>query len=435
MWRRWGVLAMAGVALSACNTSGKLQLASGSPPRMTAFVAADEPQAAAIGRDILADGGTAMDAAAAVGLAMGAALPSRAGLAGGGVCVVFNPNTKDIRTLDFLPRGSGNTAVPLFVRAFYALQAAGGKLRWAQIAAPAERLAGRSTVSRALAADLAASAGRLDPAAKAVFAPGGKPLTEGASLEQPQLSALLSQVRQTGFLPFQSADGAEAMARGFGLPAATIRDGKPEWRAVVPVELGSDAVSFADVPESNIGAVMSAAATAATEADSGHERTAALAAIKAAAKGGNEAPAAGFAVVDSDQGAVACSLTMGGAFGSGRSVAGTGMLAALPVKSAGFGAPAVQANVKMMRAGFAGAGSANGNDGPLAAAYALLDVALPIVLEGKAGAEVLRTRAADAPGRVSLVSCLRDRWGTVGGCEPAADPRNAGAGFVTTVPH
>src|SRR3546814_819610 len=49
------------------------------------FVAGDEPRAVTIGRDVIGNGGSAADAAVAMYFAMAVTLPSRVGLAGGGI--------------------------------------------------------------------------------------------------------------------------------------------------------------------------------------------------------------------------------------------------------------------------------------------------------------------------------------------------------------
>src|SRR5690606_25244293 len=98
------------------------------PVQRRQIVVADEPQAAAIGRDILAQGGNAVDAATAMALAMAVTLPSRASLGGGGMCLVHDAETGDVRALDFLPRpgGDGRVGVPTMLRGLYALHGAYG---------------------------------------------------------------------------------------------------------------------------------------------------------------------------------------------------------------------------------------------------------------------------------------------------------------------
>jgi gamma-glutamyltranspeptidase/glutathione hydrolase len=133
-------------------------------PSIFGYVVADEPQAALAARQILNNGGNAADAAAAAGFAMAVTLPSRAGLGGGGACIIKMPAADGTAqppvTLLFpagAPAQAGGdrpAAVPALARGLLALQAHYGALPFASVIAPAERLAGGSPVSPALAADL-----------------------------------------------------------------------------------------------------------------------------------------------------------------------------------------------------------------------------------------------------------------------------------------
>ena len=66
-------------------------------------VASEEPRAALAARNVLSAGGTAVDAAAAAGLMLTVTLPSRAGLGGGGACLLFNPRRGDTEAVLFPP--------------------------------------------------------------------------------------------------------------------------------------------------------------------------------------------------------------------------------------------------------------------------------------------------------------------------------------------
>ncbi len=120
------------------------------------IVAADEPRAATLGRDILGNGGNAADAAVAMYFAMSVTLPSRAGLGGGGVCVIFDNSARKAESLQFLPRASGaKGVVPQTARAMAALHARHGLLPWGQLLSPAESMARFGhPVSRAFVRDL-----------------------------------------------------------------------------------------------------------------------------------------------------------------------------------------------------------------------------------------------------------------------------------------
>ncbi len=65
-------------------------------------VTGDEPRAVLIGREVLGNGGTAVDAAVAMYFAMAVTLPSRVSLGGGGVCVLFQGREKRGHAIEFV---------------------------------------------------------------------------------------------------------------------------------------------------------------------------------------------------------------------------------------------------------------------------------------------------------------------------------------------
>ena len=335
-------------------------------------VASDEPRATLAGRDVLAQGGSAADAAVAMAMTMTVTLPSRAGLGGGGACLVHDPETGLVRALDFLPRGSAGQAgagLPLMLRGLFALHAEYGSLRWEADVIGAENAARfGAPVSRALARDIAAAPPAMLAGAGMIDA-SGRPLREGHELEQPTLAGLISQIRSGGATAFHGGSLARryaegATAAGLPLPVGAVRDARPRWidPVVVPFDrdrmyfmpdpgapgaeqaliwqVAADFVNYGDLAGADrlhllLEAERRAAGSSGVAADESGVRLlmADYSPDRAlAGRRGLSAPghSASLVALSNDGMAVACSLTVNGLFGSGRVAGDTGVLIAAP---------------------------------------------------------------------------------------------------------
>jgi gamma-glutamyltranspeptidase/glutathione hydrolase len=280
------------------------------------YATADEPQAALAARQILNQGGNAADAAAAAGFVLSVTLPSRAGLGGGGACIVKMPdahgNAQPPVALLFPARapatlsGSRPAAVPGLARGLLALQARYGVLPAASVIVPAERLAGGAPVSPALESDLQVVGNALaaDPAAAAIFAPGGVLLPEGADLVQPDLAATLESLRVLGVQGLYAGSYAQKFAAaadqaGAGLKASDLVASAPQFAA--PSFSASGGLTTAALPNPAPGSLQPATAS--------------------------------FSALDKNGGVVSCAVTMNNLFGTGRVAPGTGILLAAPPRA------------------------------------------------------------------------------------------------------
>ncbi len=162
-----------------------------------------------IGRDVIGNGGTAADAAVAMYFAMTVTLPSRVGIAGGGVCIAHNSGlgvqkgAPFVDVIQFLP-DPATPDLPQLAgpRAMAVMHARHGSARWALLLNDAERMARLGNgVSRAFAVDLAAASDFVsaNPELRAAFSNRSKSLArEGDVIMLSELSGLISGLRRQG---------------------------------------------------------------------------------------------------------------------------------------------------------------------------------------------------------------------------------------------
>ncbi len=431
--------------------------AAAEPARLAGFIGAavaDEPRAALAGREVLALGGSAADAAVAIGFMLAVTLPSRAGLGGGGACLAYDPRRDgpgagNAEAIVFPPIAPANTvpqtdrpaAIPMLPRGLFALHTRYGRQSFESLISPAEQVARFGTpVSRALLRDLAVVAGPLlqDPNARAVFGPGGTPLAEGGTLLQPDLAATLALLRTAGvgdlYVGALGRRLAEASrAAGGGLVIEQMRDALPQTGAPITLNEGRDLVAFLPPPAD--GGLAAAAAYQALQAGGGgtEAQSRAIAVAARWRQGGGQPMAVlasagsvgslptlpastGWVTLDRDGNSVACTATMDNLFGTGRIAPGTGILLAaaphpLPLLSAAI---AWNPNLRGFRAAVAGTGQ---EGAALATAAGLFNTiragtAMPVPVP--------------EPGRADIIACSRYLPDNDGSCSWAVDPRNVG---------
>jgi gamma-glutamyltranspeptidase/glutathione hydrolase len=466
-------------ALGGCGPQGALPRPDFAKLRVAGYAVADEPRAAAIGRDILAQGGSATDAGVALALALTVTLPSRASLGGGGACLLRGgrdatedqllvkpppPAPLPVESIAFLPgpaKQGGGIGLPMLARGLAAAHAKYGRLRWEQVVAPAEKLAlFGAPVSRAFIRDIAAAGAE-------ITGPTGKTLAEGDLLPQGELGETLAVLRQRGAADLYTGRlAASFVAESDGaVDPVMLRQAIPEATMPAGVAFGRHTVYFSATPAGTFARMLWSDAAAepadtagigrlwravvgtpdATATADGLGRMiaeAAASAVKEAAPPSGGDAATGFVVVDWRGAAMACSVTMGRLFGAGKVIGETGIIASVPVTG---GAPdavsgaallVVNENTSKLLGAFAGGGDRSGPQGMVETALAAfaaplpVDRALALPRAYGAGGTVLAEPKVPALGQVAGVACRSGLPSDQIDCTAAADPR--GAGFAET---
>ncbi len=201
------------------------------------MVVAQEAVAAEVGKDILEQGGNAIDAGAAVAFALAVTLPRAGNLGGGGFMIVHDAASGETKAIDYREMApatadrdmfldeSGEadsnksrytglaTGVPGTVAGMQMALETYGTMTLAQVLAPAIRLASEGIVVTAdLADSLVALEDRLKawPASEAIFfKDGGAAFEPGDTLKQADLAATLQKIADEGTDGFYKGETAQ----------------------------------------------------------------------------------------------------------------------------------------------------------------------------------------------------------------------------------
>lgn len=434
--------------------------------RVTGYVgsiAADEPQATMLARDILIRGGNAADAATALGMALTVTLPSRASLGGGGACVAYRPG-QPAQSIIFLPQAGTKpannsdrpAAIPMMARGLYLLQASYGKSDINDILRLVGNLAGNGIpVSDILASDLAAVQRPLfeDPAMQKIFTnANGQPLKAGDILYQPRLKIIYDRLMSAGIADLYIGSLARSYAMGSqvaggGLYHEDFRNALPVQTQALSLVQGQTVTYFLSPPaDGGLGMAMAmrqqgqgniAQGTVAkwrAENSSAYLKSSISEMTQKAQNWLDEDKASrgslpalpastSFTVVDRDGGAVSCALTMNNLFGTGRISGTTGIVMAASPRQ--LPAPLLTGAISVYRQRFIASVSASGqNDAAQEAA-----ITLNSFLNKQGSREkndVSISHVHSSKGRVNAVYCADGLPGNDKQCHAYTDPNGMG---------
>ncbi|MFC3712468.1 gamma-glutamyltransferase [Sphingoaurantiacus capsulatus] len=226
--------------LAACSTTTIAERPSAAPSSIGAAVSAADPRAAEAGREILAKGGSAVDAAAAVMLALTVVEPQSSGIGGGSFIVVHDAKT-GLATYDGREEAPSSATPKWFLDAagkapasFDAARAGGrsvgvpgnianialahkqhGKLPWAAIFQPAIKLARDGfAITPRFHGVLESYRSFLSSSPEAqllYYQADGTPKPLGATVYNPALASFLSDVAEHGPEHFYRGKAAERL--------------------------------------------------------------------------------------------------------------------------------------------------------------------------------------------------------------------------------
>ncbi|XP_029007611.1 glutathione hydrolase 7-like [Betta splendens] len=170
----------------------------------------DHERCTGLGRGVLRDGGSSVDAAVAAVLCLGVVHPHASGVGGGGVMMVHDIRRNQTKVLNFLgtaPKALTEemlhgvselkeglqVGVPAMLRGLHRAHRLYGRLKWEDVVARAAAVAREGfSVSSSLAEAISKVKGqRLSPHFRDLFLPGGRALRSGSLHRMPALAGVL----------------------------------------------------------------------------------------------------------------------------------------------------------------------------------------------------------------------------------------------------
>ena len=243
-------------------------------------IATSQPLASGAGLQAFQAGGNAIDAAVTAACVLAVVEPTMTGVGGDVFAIVYDARTRNLRGLNSSGRAGANAnAEALLAKGItmmpadgvYPITVPGAVAGWAELLErygtitlaralePAIRYARDGfPVSEIIAGQWHDGASRLDPAAAAVFLPGGRPLRPGGIFRNPQLAKTLEQIAIGGRDamyrgPIGAAIAADLGKRGGFLTPADFAAHRADW--VEPISTNYRGYDVYELPPNTQGFV------------------------------------------------------------------------------------------------------------------------------------------------------------------------------------
>lgn len=246
----------------------------------TGMVVTDDTLATEVGREVLATGGNAADAAVATAFALAVTYPTAGNIGGGGFAVARVRG--EMRALDFRetaplaatrdmyvdadgkPKadardGIRSAGVPGSVAGLWELHRTLGskKKTWPELLAPAIKLAEEGfAVDDTFIAMIERASKRLEkyPASAALFLPNGAPPPKGSTWKNPELATVLRRIEKgpAGFYegPTAAAIAKQMKEEGGLITLADLKAYKAKWRAPLSFQYRGHTITSMPPPSS-----------------------------------------------------------------------------------------------------------------------------------------------------------------------------------------